>query len=98
MSTGLNCEFVEVKTNTKSNWYYILENWDAPKMAWDWRKYATAYGPFTTQELAHAHLHDNHANPGGYTETSYTQDELNQDECLKNLLEHAKIPALRRWY
>lgn len=69
MSTGLECEFVPVTTSTPSPttvWFYILENWNAPKMAWDWREYATAYGPFASYEEADAHLTKNHPNPGGH--------------------------------
>ena len=63
MSTGLNCEFIEPVEN---RWYYVLEDWGSPKGAWDWREYATAYGPFGSFEEARSHLDRNHANPGGY--------------------------------
>jgi hypothetical protein len=62
MSTGLNCNLYERKPG---EWYYLLERWDSPKGGWDWREYATAYGPFGTEDEAYDHLRDNHANPGG---------------------------------
>lgn len=62
MSTGLNCEFVEVEPG---KWYYLLEDGSAPKMAWDWREFAHAYGPFSLYDEASEHLRRHHANPGG---------------------------------
>lgn len=62
MSTGLSCEFVETPEH---DWFYYLEDWGAPTLAWDWREYCTPYGPFGSLELAQQHLRDNHANPGG---------------------------------
>jgi hypothetical protein len=80
MSTGLECEFV--KWNEKE-WYYILESWDSPKGAWDWREYANAYGPFTSQEAADDDLRANHANPGG----AYINEAPNkEDPVLKELI------------
>ncbi|HSR22743.1 MAG TPA: hypothetical protein VLW53_04280 [Candidatus Eisenbacteria bacterium] len=70
MSTGLECTFIEVKPG---RWYYLLEDWDAPKGAFDWREYATAYGPFDTENEAAEHLDDNHANPGGWSRTPYSR-------------------------
>lgn len=64
MSTGYECEIVEV---TPGEWFYVLQNWDCPVGAWDWREYATAYGPFKSEEEAIEHLDNNHANPGGYS-------------------------------
>lgn len=63
MSTGLECCFVE---REEGKWYYILENWSSPKGAWDWLDYATAYGPFSSEDQAELHLDRNHANPGGW--------------------------------
>lgn len=70
MSTGLNCEIIEVEPE---KWYYILEHGSAPKNAWDWYEYASAYGPFGSYDAATAHLHDNHANPGGYWKIEYDE-------------------------
>lgn len=103
MSTGCNCLFVQVEAE---KWYYVLEHGSAPKNAWDWREYSTAYGPFSTEEVAHQHLHDNHANPGG-AEICPLPDgvvklDIEKDSTLKELIENAK-PArqnnlyYRRW-
>ena len=77
MSTGANCYFQEVKP---AEWYYVLEDYNAPKNAWDWREYATAYGPFGSFDQARTHLHKHHANPGGYDrceyDESYKPDEM----------------------
>lgn len=56
MSTGLECEFIEVEGKGH---YYILQNWDCPVGAWNWREHATAYGPFPIEERAEEHLSDN---------------------------------------
>lgn len=74
MSTGLNCTFIE----TKGEWFYLLEDWDAPKMAWDWREYATAYGPFASDDEAHDHLRRHHANPGGANLDRYGDRPLDE--------------------
>lgn len=88
MSTGLECEFVETQPDT---WYYVLQDGDCPVSAWDWREYATAYGPFTTVEAAQEHLRRNHANPGGWSETRFDPDkpEANLDEVMKKLIKTA---------
>ena len=62
MSTGLNCHFFEPEPGV---WYYLLEDGNAPKQAWDWREFATAYGPFDDLIKAQTHLQEEHANPGG---------------------------------
>ena len=61
MSTNSECEFVK----WKKKWYYTLEDYNAPKNAWDWYEYSSTYGPFASQDEADEHLRDNHANPGG---------------------------------
>lgn len=63
MSTGLECLFFKI-TET-GEWFYALEDWKTPKGAFDWRVYATGYGPFETEVAARQHLHDHHPNPGG---------------------------------
>ena len=84
MSTNSECRLVETKP---SRWFYILEDRNAPKNAWDWMEYARAYGPFKTEALALKHLDDNHANPGGYCEIdaedlSDTAQELISDATI----------------
>ena len=44
MSTGLECDLIEVEPQ---QWYYVLDQ-GSPRDAWDWREYANAYGPFPT--------------------------------------------------
>lgn len=91
MSTGCECQFLEIE---RDRWYYLLEDCNAPKNSWDWREHATAYGPFSSQELAEKHLRDNHANPGGssVTELPPGQDkvDLSSDETLRQLIETAQ--------
>ncbi|MEW1734358.1 hypothetical protein AB0346_00195 [Nocardia beijingensis] len=70
-STGLACEFIEVEPG---RWYYLLEEWDTPVGAFDWRQHATAYGPFASEAAADAHLTIHHANPGGMTVTATNPD------------------------
>jgi hypothetical protein len=67
MSTGLECSFEHVTTDGVNEWFYVLENWDAPANAWDWSEHATAYGPFKTYESAYDHLCCNHTNTGGHS-------------------------------
>jgi hypothetical protein len=97
MSTGCNCELLEVK---KGEWWYVLEDYSAPKNSWDWREYASAYGPFGTKEIALKHLRDNHANPGGYSSMEYTPDYRPDEVMLKLMAEAAerkKRDALMRF-
>ena len=63
MSTNSECEFVE----QDDGWIYRLEDYHAPKNAWDWRENSKTYGPFPSFEVAVQHLRDHHANPGGYS-------------------------------
>lgn len=73
MSTGLECAFYRTPDD---QWYYALEDWDAPRNAFDWHDYATFYGPFQSEEAADTHLSDNHANPGGMSIFHLTNDDL----------------------
>lgn len=90
MSTNNECEFVEVKPG---KWYYVLEDYSAPKNAWDWREYATAYGPFKTEEAAATHLQRNHANPGGSFTLEY-EEGFEPDSTLAKLI--TKTPKWTR--
>jgi hypothetical protein len=92
MSTNSECAFIERKPG---EWFYILEDYHAPKNAWDWREYATAYGPFPTEEAAQQHLFDNHANPGGASITPY-QDGYVEDDVAKRLFDEAPKHTRRR--
>jgi len=82
MSTGLECQIVE---HAPQHWYYVLQNWNCPVGAWDWREYATAYGPFASQDEAITHLSRNHANPGGYWVQPFVP-ETNSDPVLDRLI------------
>jgi hypothetical protein len=64
MSTDNECLFFQWE---EGKWYYLLEDYNAPKNSWDWRDHAASYGPFSTEEKAHEDLHQNHANPSGHT-------------------------------
>jgi hypothetical protein len=85
MSTGLECQIVE---HAPKRWYYVLQDWDCPFDAWDWREYATAYGPFASQDAAITHLNRNHANPGGYWVKPFVSGE-NSDPMLDELIASA---------
>jgi hypothetical protein len=76
------------------SWYYLLEETNAPKNAWDWREIASAYGPFVTSDLALEHLHENHANPGGFWRLPYEAGKT-LDEVLKTKIAEAVIPLAR---
>jgi len=84
MSTGLECEIIERR---QGECYYILQDWHCPVGAWDWREYATCYGPFPSLVRATEHLRRNHANPGGWSTHSLEGGE--QDPVLENLFERA---------
>jgi hypothetical protein len=91
MSTGCECSFIEVEPN---KWYYILEDYNAPKNAWDWREYAEAFGPFPTEDAAFAHLRDNHANPGGSSSQHYDPANPYQpDDVMTRLMAEAEKRA-----
>jgi hypothetical protein len=98
MSTGSNCLFVQVET---ANWYYLLEHYSAPKHSWDWREHSDAYGPFSSEELAHEHLRQNHANPGGAEISALpngqTRLDLEKDQLLKRLIEKAEAPRAKSY-
>jgi hypothetical protein len=82
MSTNSECALVEVAPGA---WWYLLEDYNAPKNAWDWREHAQCFGPFKTEDLALQHLRDNHANPGGYSMQPY-KPGYTPDETMKNLM------------
>jgi hypothetical protein len=84
MSTGCNCLVVEPQ---QGKWYYVLEDYNAPKNASNWLDYAKAYGPFPSEEAAVRHLSDNHANPGGWWTERH--DEYRPSKTLDGLLKRA---------
>lgn len=84
MSTGCECRFYEVEPSV---WYYVLEDYNAPKNAWDWREFACAYGPFNSKDEAYEHLRDHHANPGGSCTTPH--EHYKSDEVMEKLIADA---------
>tara|TARA_Y100000034_G_scaffold1017_1_gene1284 strand:+ start:6791 stop:7138 length:348 start_codon:yes stop_codon:yes gene_type:complete len=86
MSTNSECLFVEVEPK---RWYLILEDYNAPKDAWDWKEYASAYGPFPSFEGAERYLSRNFANPGGYNKIDY-HDDFVPGDTLKELIKNAR--------
>lgn len=85
MSSGLECCFYEEKPG---RWFYVLEHGCAPKDARDWREYATAYGPFATEDAAYDHLRAHHRNPGG--SSMVDSSHFKSDAVLKKLFDNAK--------
>lgn len=88
MSTGLECQFVKVASTEQ--WFYLLERWNAPRCAWDWREFADAYGPFDSYGEACEHLRDNHANPGGHSIDERADPQT--DPVLARLIQEATCP------
>ncbi len=65
MSTGADCQIYE---KTPGEWFYKLQHWpygETPEYS--------EYGPFNSEDSAILHLSDNHANPGGYCVTPYSE-------------------------
>ena len=83
MSTNSEC----LHFKWSDGWYYLLEDDNAPRNAWDWREHATCYGPFETEEAAEQHLSANHANPGG---GSHDDDPSLESEILIEHTEKAR--------
>lgn len=87
MSTGLECLFFQHGDMT----YYLLQDGGCPVDAWDWREYATCYGPFKDFDAARKHLCDTKPNPGGYSRLQGNTD----DGLLIQLAEDCETPACR---
>jgi hypothetical protein len=92
MSTGLECRIIEPLPN---EWYYVLQNWDCPTNCWDWREFATATGPFLTEEAAKEYLFEHESNPGGYSVTPY--EEFSSDNVYRTLIRTARNIRRTRW-
>lgn len=94
MSTGLECEhFTDPETG---KWYYVLQNWDSPAQAWDWREYATCYGPFDSNDDAYNHRRKNHANPGHWSIQDFTKGDTWFDSVYQRLIIEAESPKKKR--
>ena len=85
MSTGYECEFIEP---VKGSWYYILQRWDCPVGAWDWREYANAFGPFDSFDDAQEHRRTRQANPGGFDKILFSDCRI--DDVMKKLISSAR--------
>jgi hypothetical protein len=92
MSTNNECLFFQWE---EDKWYYLLEDYNAPKNAWDWRDHAVCYGPFATQEKADADLTNNHANPGG---ACHSPSPDKTDPVLIEHVKNAKIIKHQTFY
>lgn len=96
MSTNSECLFIEIE---RGKWFYILEDYSAPKNAWDWREHASCYGPFASEAEADQHLCDSHASPGGACIAALGEGEervdIEKDPVLKGLIEGAHAPRPR---
>lgn len=88
MSTGFECQFIEAQ---RGKWFCILQNWDCPVGAWDWREYANAYGPYPSENAAVEALFENEANPGGWSITNFELYLSNDpDEVESKLIAKAR--------
>jgi len=94
MNTGLTCFFIE---RSSGEWYYLLENSNAPKNAYDWRDYASAFGPFKSQAGAREDLNANHPDPGGASIIEcdhYSRLSEGQKESYEDLMKHSSCPVV----
>lgn len=87
MSTNSECLFVEPKPG---EWYYILESYNAPKNAWDWREYADATGPFSSETAAQEYLSTHESNPGG--SSTFSHSYFKPDAVYETLIRNAHAP------
>lgn len=92
MSTNSECLLIEV---APGKWYFVLEDYHAPKNAWDWREHAVAYGPFPTLEAAETEFRF-HANPGGSWTTPF-EEGYKMDATMLRLTTEARKPSDPRY-
>lgn len=85
MSTNSECHVFEYRPD---QWYYLLQDWNCPHGAWDWREYASCFGPFKSSDDAYDHLHKHHANPGGSWMMS--NDEFKPDSVYDKAVMEAR--------
>jgi hypothetical protein len=81
VSSNSECLVFRTPPGEGGEWFYLLEDSDAPKNSWDWREYATCYGPFSSEAAARDHL-DIHQNPGGTTRIRFGEPSPNQRGSL----------------
>lgn len=88
-------EMVVVETENRE-WFYILEDKGAPKDSWDWREYATAYGPFPDIEKALEHEYDSDSDTSGYEIIGYGVKPLDKTDLDLIAKATANAPRMRR--
>ena len=82
MSTGADCRFIQAADGT---WTYELQNWPYG------HSYSyTTHGPFTLFDDAEKHLHDHHANPGGFSRRPHPDVTCPHDSLV--MLDGAYFP------
>lgn len=93
MSSGLECEFIGVyglRQSGKTDWFYLLQNYNCPKVCWDWREENPFVGgPFPTEDAANNHLRRNHSNPGGSGTVEMSAAAVMKSKVLRELVEKA---------
>lgn len=94
MSTNSECIIIEIEP---AKWWYVLEDIHAPQNMSDWRKYATATGPFPTEEKALEDLDRYHANPGSFHTVEYDPSYVPDDVMKRLMKEHTERQTKRRW-
>ncbi|MFG6082256.1 hypothetical protein ACEUZ9_002900 [Paracoccus litorisediminis] len=99
MSTGLECEFIEVQGlhNGFPLHFMIMQSRNCPVGAWDWREHdPVVTGPFRSQREAELYLERRFANPGGFGDSSVSIEELLTDKVLHGLIEKQLGRAIDR--
>lgn len=87
MSQNRELEFIEPEPGV---WYYVLEDYSAPKNSWDWREHAQAYGPFESYEKANEHQYDySRISTPGHTVTG--QEHYKGNETFTRLIAEATL-------
>ena len=90
MSTGLELEYFSYTEEDKTEWYYALERWNAPKGAFDWMEYADCFGPFPSYIAASNHFAATQPNAGGSSTERYTYETARF--TVKELVKRAEAP------
>lgn len=90
MSVQRECMIIEF---VPGRWYAVVEDCGAPNDSWDWREYASCFGPAASEDAAWR-LIDHLPNPGGGYVVRFdsTYAERERDEVLAGLIENAQQP------
>ncbi len=87
MSVDRELEFIEPE---EGRWFYVLEDWSAPRNAWDWHEHVSCYGPFESHEAACYHQYNiSRISTGGSTITDHSSFEMTP--LLGQLIESATL-------